>query len=330
MKVALLAVHPMVRDVVFAPAVLKDIGRAVELRDVTADLASGRWPGHPDAELVITGWGTPRIDGDALSSMPRLAAVFHAAGSVRDVTSEELWNRGIQVVSAADANNESVADFVLAQIVLALKGSHRAGAVMRSEQRLPGFRAGPGTLRQAVGLVSFGSIARKVRERLARFDADVLVWDPYVDDADLASSRVRRAASLEELFATSAVVSVHTPLVPGATEHLITADLLARLRPGAVFLNTSRGAVVDQAALVSVLGERPDVLAVLDVTWPEPPDPESPLFDLANVVLTGHSAGSVGTENQRMGDLVRDEVLAFADAQTLKHTVTRDQARLRA
>ncbi|MGD6749576.1 hydroxyacid dehydrogenase [Streptomyces sp. BH105] len=329
MTVALLAVHPMVRDVVFSPSALRDIGRTVELRDISADLASGRWPEHPDAEFVITGWGTPRIDGEALTSMARLTTVFHAAGSVREVTSEELWDRGIQVVSAADANNESVADFVLAQIVLSLKGSHRARAVMRVEKRLPGFRAGPGSMRQVVGLVSFGSIARKVRERLARFDADVVVWDPYVRDADLASCRVRRAASLEELFAESAVVSVHTPLV-GATEHLITGDLLALLRPGAVFLNTSRGAVVDEAALVSVLRARPDVLAVLDVTWPEPPVPESLLFDLANVVLTGHSAGSVGTENQRMGDLVRDEVLAFAGAKPLKHTVTRDEAPLRA
>lgn len=72
------------------------------------------------------------------------------------------------------------------------------------------------------------------------------------------------------------------------------------------------------------------MLAVLDVTWPEPPESESPLFDLANVMLTGHSAGSVGTENQRMGDLVRDEILAFAGAQPLGHTVTREQASLRA
>lgn len=76
--------------------------------------------------------------------------------------------------------------------------------------------------------------ARKVRERLARFDADVVVWDPFVDDADLAAAGVRRAADLEEIFTESAIVSVHTPLIAGVTDQLITADLLARLRPGAV------------------------------------------------------------------------------------------------
>ncbi|MCZ9880590.1 hydroxyacid dehydrogenase [Arthrobacter sp. B2a2-09] len=329
-KIALLAIHPAVVEMVLDPAALKDMEKTVELRRATPELWKSGWRPDPDVEVLVTGWGTPKLDDQALRGMPRLTGVFHAAGSVRDLVSEEVWSRGLAVVSAADANNERVADFVAAQILLALKGTHRARAFMREQRRLPGFAAGPGSDRQTIGLVSFGSIARKVRERLRSLNADVVVWDPYVSDEDLASAGVRRTDNLAELFGACAVVSVHAPLIPGVTEKMIGRELIDAMPRGATLLNTSRGAILDESAIIQVLQERLDLFAILDVTWPEPPADDSPLYDLPNVLLTGHTAGAVGSECRALGRLVADEVARFASGAPLRHAISRDEAAIRA
>jgi phosphoglycerate dehydrogenase-like enzyme len=329
-RIARLAIHRGVVDLVLDAKALEALDLAVELHPPCAELWETGWRPDPDVEVLVTGWGTPPLDDRALDGMPRLAGVFHAAGSVRDLIQGDAWSRGIAVVSAADANNERVADFVAAQILLALKGTHRAPAFMRDQGRLPGFMAGPGSHGQTIGLISFGSIARKVRERLRMFNSDVVVWDPYVSDEDLAIAEVRRAENLAELFGQCAVVSIHAPLIPGATEGLIGRHILSALPQGAVFLNTSRGAVVDEAALIEVFSERSDLHAILDVTWPEPPPIDSALYRMANVQLTGHTAGSVGSECLELGRLAVDEVARFTAGMPLRHAVSAAEAGLRA
>ncbi|MGX9891020.1 NAD(P)-dependent oxidoreductase [Streptomyces sp. NPDC002276] len=115
-----------------------------------------------------------------------------------------------------------------------------------------------------------------------------------------------------------------------ASNRAMAAGSTCWLPRGATFINTARGALVDEAALIRVLRERPDLFAILDVTWPEPPAPGSPLYGLSNVLLTGHTAGSTGSENHRMGQLMADELIAFADGRPLHHTITAEQARTRA
>jgi phosphoglycerate dehydrogenase-like enzyme len=124
---------------------------------------------------------------------------------------------------------------------------------------------------------------------------------------------VTPVADLGELVAASAVVSVHTPLIAGVTERTVRREHLERLPAFATFLNTSRGAIVDEADLAAVLADRPDLTAVLDVTVEEPLPPEHPLQHLSNVVLTGHNAGSVGTESFRLGAHAVDRVLEWVE-----------------
>ncbi|MDJ0458623.1 hydroxyacid dehydrogenase [Arthrobacter sp. NQ7] len=329
-KVALLAIHPRVGQLVLDPAAMGILEESTDLQRPTEQLWTSGWKPNPDVQILITGWGTPPIDDLALAGMPRLEAIFHTAGSIRELISTDVWARDIKVVSAADANNEYVADFVLAQILLALKGTYRAQESMRAHGRLPGFSAGPGSYGQTIGLVSFGSIARKLRERLRILNADVLVWDPYVSDEDFARSEVRRAESLEVLFSESRLVSVHAPLIPGVTENLVSKQLFSSMPEGATFINTSRGAIVDEPALIEVLANRPDLFAILDVTWPEPPANDSPLYRLPNVMLTGHTAGSVGSECLALGRLAADEVNRFCTATPLLHAVAGEDVVLRA
>ncbi|MCZ9880610.1 hypothetical protein NFJ07_02265 [Arthrobacter sp. B2a2-09] len=112
--------------------------------------------------------------------------------------------------------------------------------------------------------------------------------------------------------AQSAVVGVHAPLA------------------GAALTNTSRGAILREPELVDALGQRPDLVAILDVTWPEPPERDSPLFHLPYVLHTGHAAGAGGTECFALGDLVADEVARFVRGLPLQHAVTQRQSRVRA
>jgi phosphoglycerate dehydrogenase-like enzyme len=130
---------------------------------------------------------------------------------------------------------------------------------------------------------------------------------------------------LDRLFAEADVVSLHTPWLP-ETEGLIAGRHFERLRPGATFINTARGAVVREPEMTAVLQRRPEVYAVLDVTWPEPPAAGSPLYTLPNVFLTPHMAGSMGPECRRMGRFMADELGRYLRGDSLLGEVTREAA----
>ena len=287
-------------------------------------------PRLSEVEILLTGWGSLKLPPAVLAQMPSLKLVLYAAGSVRHMLSEEFWARGITIVSAADANNEPVADYAYAAIILALKGEHRAEAHFRAERSYVANHDDLGIYGRTVGLIGFGSIARKVASRLEALETEVLVYDPYLSGADAREVGVECVETLTDLFERSRVVSVHAPWIPGVNDGMIGRAELESLPQGAVFLNTARGALVDEDALVAVLRERPDLLANLDVTYPEPPADDSPLWELPNVKLTGHIAGSLGTERTRLGRLVVDELERWLAGEPLQHAVTEDVATTRA
>ncbi|NYI03946.1 hydroxyacid dehydrogenase [Allostreptomyces psammosilenae] len=322
---------PGLRDELFGRAESEELARTA---DLVAECPSGRalltHPRRGEVEVLVTSWGAPRLTAEVLDELPALRTVLHAAGSVRKLVSDAVWERGLVVVSAADANNEPVAEFVYAHVVLALKDVHRRSRHIAETGALPPLEAVPGIYGQSVGLVSFGSTARKVARRLRRLDAEVLAWDPFQDDGAFRAEGVTRVAGLRELARASRVLSIHTPLIPGRTEKLVTGDLLRALPHGATLINTARGAVVDEEAMIEVLLERPDLFAVLDVTTEEPPAPGSPLYSLPNVTLTGHVAGTVGGERRAMGRLVVHELRRLALGLAPRHAVSAEAARLRA
>ena len=183
----------------------------------------------------------------------------------------------------------------------------------------------PGCYRRTVGLVSLGLIARTLLKLLAPFDLDVLVYDPYIS-GEAAETMGTTKVSLEELFRRSDVVSVHTPMMD-ETRGMIEGGHITSMRTGATFINTARGGVVRESELIEVLKQRPDLQAVLDVTDPEPPAADSPLYSLENVVLTPHIAGSVGNECRRMGQYMVDELKRYLAGEPLKWQVTPERGR---
>lgn len=278
-----------------------------------------------ETELLVTGWGCPPLDAPALASAPRLRAVVHTAGSVRGHVTDACWERGIEVSSAAAANALPVAEYTVAMILLSGKRVLERARDYRTERRRDDWlTTSPvvGNYGRTVGILSASLIGRRVIELLRPYDLRVLLHDPYVGDAEAAELGVR-PVGLGELFARSDVVSVHTPLLP-ATRGLVSRELLMSMRPDAVLLNTSRGAVVDQDALVDVL--RLDrVRAVLDVTDPDALPAGHPLWGCENALITPHLAGSQGNEWQRLVDLAVGEAGRWAAGDGFAHPVRRER-----
>nr|WP_243876425.1 hydroxyacid dehydrogenase [Streptomyces sp. 846.5] len=274
-------------------------------------------------EVLITGWGAPLLDPAALAAAPRLRAVLHAAGTVRGIVSDSCWDRGLLVSTAAQANALPVAEFTLAAILLAGKDAFGSRDRLRAARRpAPGARGGPavGNFGRSVGIIGASRVGRHVMELLRPFDLAVRLADPYVDAAEAA--RLGAAlVSLDELLASSDIVSVHAPDT-AQTFRMLDRRRLAVMPDGATLINTARGALIDPTALTDELVSG-RINAVLDVTEPEPLPRDSPLYGLPNVFVTPHIAGSLGNELERLGRSVVEEADRLVAGLPLRHQVLR-------
>ncbi|MDO0916603.1 hydroxyacid dehydrogenase [Streptomyces sp. DT2A-34] len=320
---AVFAMNPVHLPELFPPGLmarlqaLARVDPALVVRDF-ADPAVG--PALADAEILITGWGCPRIDADALRAAPRLRALLHAGGSVRGWIDDAVWDRGIPVSSAVQANALPVAEYTLAAILWAGKDAFGLRERFRAERvyPAPGDCVTMGNLGRRVGIIGASRVGRRVLELLRPFDFSVGLFDPYVSDAEAAALGVVRLP-LDELLAASDIVSLHAPDTP-ETYRMLDRRRLALIPDGGVLVNTSRGALVDPEALTDELvGGR--ISAVLDVTEPEPLPADSPLYQMPNVFLTPHIAGSLGNELERLGRTVVDELSLLIAGRELEHAV---------
>jgi len=277
-----------------------------------------------DTEVLFTGWGGPRLDPHTLSLLPRLRVVFHGAGTLRSLIDDGSWPQGIEFTAAAAMNAIPTSEFAFGAILLSLKRAWQNAAFARARRTFPfPHLSVPGGVGSAVGIVSLGQIGRRVAERLRTLEVDILAHDPFAPP-QLFAQLGAHSCSLEELFTRSDVVSLHAPLLP-STRGIIDARLLDFLKPNATLINTARGGLINEPDLIDFLLARHDVQAVLDVTEPEPPPPDSPFWDLPNVFLTPHVAGSLGPECRRMGRAMIEEFHRYARGEPLRYTVTREQ-----
>lgn len=275
------------------------------------------------AEVLLTSWGAPALTPQRLAAAPRLRAVLHGAGSVRDLVGQEVWRRGIRVTSAADANAVPVAEYTLAAIIFAGKKVPFLAADERHAYGGWGSVTGYGDLsnfRRTVGIVGFSRIGRRVVELLRVLRGTTcLVADPYADPEEVARAGAR-LVPLEEMLPQVHVLSVHAPELP-ETHHLIGAEQLGLLPDFATVINTARGSLVDPDALAAECADR-RLFAILDVTDPEPLPTDSPLRRLARVMITPHIAGSLGTEIGRLTDHVLDELARWVADRPLRAEIT--------
>jgi phosphoglycerate dehydrogenase-like enzyme len=274
-----------------------------------------------DVDVLLTCWGAAPIDEAALALAPNLRAIVHAAGTVKDFITPAVWDRDVRVTSVAAANAKPVAEYTLAAIIMANKAAFVARERYREERAFPRHRPDdptPGNMGKRVGIISASKVGRLVIELLQHFDLEVVVSDPFLS-ADDATAMGAMLTDLDELIASSDVVSLHAPLLPETTG-MIDARRLALIKDGATFINTARGAIVDEPALVAELVSG-RIIAVIDTTWPEPVAADSPLLTLPNVFLTPHLAGSQGTELVRMANDAMDEIERYAAGQPFLHEI---------
>lgn len=266
-----------------------------------------------EVEVLITSWGCPPIDGAVLHAAPKLRAALHAAGSVRPHIRDAVFDRGLLVTTAAHVNAEPVAQYTLAAVLWAFKKAPFLAADARRHRQDWTYRERRGELsgrHRTIVLLGFSRVGRRVAELLRRLDVGrVVVVDPVVDPAEVRASGAEHA-TLAEALPQADVLSLHAPALP-ETRHVIGAAEFAALPPWATLINTARGSLVDTAALEHVCATG-TLHAVLDVTDPEPLPASSPLYDLPNVMLTPHIAGSLGSETRAMTAAALEELERYA------------------
>jgi phosphoglycerate dehydrogenase-like enzyme len=273
-------------------------------------------------ELLITGWGAPSIGPENVTMLLALRGVVHWGGGGGPLD-EVATARGIPVSTARAANAIPVAEFTIAMITLAAKEAlwfsrryHQQQRSVDREAELPHS----GLYGTRIGIVGASTIGRLVIEQLVGRDVEVLVYDPYLTEADAAHLGVEPVRDLEDLARRSTVLSLHAPAMP-QTDAMISRRVLAALPDGATLINTARGSLVDQEALVEELaGGR--LRAILDVTEPEVLPAGHPLYTLANVFLTPHLAGSTGAELRRLGRAALAEIERFVAGAPFEYPVT--------
>ncbi|MGI6238093.1 MAG: hydroxyacid dehydrogenase [Christensenellales bacterium] len=291
--------------------------RVMTLRDLRA-------AGAADAELIFSTWGMPRIDSDEIARLlPNLRALFYAAGSVQRFARPFLA-RGVRVFSAWQANAVPVAQFALAQMLLASKGYFRAQTALRTSRAEAARIATqyPGMYDIDIGLIGCGAIGRLLAQSLRAYDCNVWVHDPFVSDDALAALGARRA-SMDALFMQCDIVSNHLPDLP-ATKGAIKRAHLFSMRENATLINTGRGAQLCERDLYDLLTARRDVTALLDVLTDEANSDENPLIALPNCFVTPHIAGSSGNEVMRMADHMIDECARYLKGEPARYEVTDD------
>ncbi len=273
-----------------------------------------------DTAYIFSTWGMPAMTEDEIKAyLPNLKAVFYGAGSVQ-YFARPFLNCGVKVFSAWAANGVPVAEYTVAQIVLANKGFFKTMRYTDNAAARAVFGGYPGNYDVKVGVIGAGVIGKLVIQKLKDYQLEALVFDPFLPEETAQKLGVKKV-SLETIFFECQVVSNH--LANNAqTQGMLNGALFEKMLPYATFINTGRGAQVVEADLIRVLKERPDLTAILDVTYPEPPVQDSELYTLPNCILTPHIAGSAGNEVRRMGEYMKAEYQSLLQNKPCKYEVT--------
>lgn len=323
MKKIYLCSDPATLDHVYSKRVKDALscGKTVYSKEDTACSKSD----FTDTEYIFSTWGMPVFSAEEIRSIfPSLKCVFYAAGTVQEFARPFL-ECGVKVFSAWAANAVPVAEYTLAQILLASKGFFPEAA-RQSRGDLEGAQkfkpCYPGNYDIKVGIIGAGMIGRKVIELLKPFKITVKVFDPFLSESCAAELGVEKV-SLEKLFSDCEVVSNH--LANNAeTRGMLDYSLFRLMKPYSTFINTGRGAQVVEKDLARLLEERQDIYALLDVTEPEPPEPGHAFYRLENCILTPHIAGSLGNEVHRMAEYMLEEYKRFESGKPCLYEVTED------
>lgn len=249
-----------------------------------------------------------QVNDVLLQHAPRLRVVGRLGVGLDNIDLEACRQRDIQVKPAQGGNAISVAEYVITGALVLRRGAYTENEAMLAGQWPRQALMGREVFGATMGLVGFGAIAREVAHRASALGMNVLAYDPHVSESDSGWALATRFNDLTAMLASSDVVSLHVPLT-SSTYHLINADLLAKMKTGAVLINAARGGVVDESALARSLANGCLKGAMLDVFEHEPLPAGSHFEGVPNLILTPHIAGVTEESNARISRITADHVM---------------------
>ena len=264
-----------------------------DIVDIVADSPAEFAEGVADMDAIITSWGL-RIDQEVIGSLKKCVVIGVGSVGVDMVDIEAATKAGIVVTNVPDVFIEEVADHAMMLLLDLARRTPLMSRMAREEgewfKARPMLSKVPRLMGQTLGLFAFGNVARCTAKRAKAFGMHVIACDPYVSELAISDAGVE-PVSFGELLERSDYISVHAPHNE-ETEHSFDPDAFARMKETAVIVNTARGPIIDEPALIEALRSGSIAGAGLDVLEQEPPDPDNPLFEMENVVVTPHVASA--------------------------------------
>ena len=261
-----------------------------------------------DCDTYITCWGSPALTPDILECAPKLKLLTHLGSTVAPVVCDEVYERGIKVISGFDYFSKSTAEGAVAYMLAAMRNIPFFNDRLKEKRiwrEIDDYT--DSVIYKKVGLVGYGGVGRYVAKMLSTFDVDMKVSArrelPEEDKKLFGFTQ----CSMEEIFETCDIISIHLAY-NNSTHHMIDDRLLSKIKPGALLVNTARGAVIDEEAMIKHL-EKGDFNAALDVYSQEPINMDNPMLSLPNVLMLPHQAGvTVNLRAVLTHDLLKESV----------------------
>ena len=301
----------------YADVIDNDLGRGFTTQEL-ADRAT-------ECDAIITSWGAPHIDMSVVESAPKVKIITHAAGTVKGLIDEEIWDAGVAVTNSPSVMATYVGEFALTLTLAMLRTLPRYsyGAPREAWNDIP-CQGNETLFGKTVGIIGLSHTGRSFLRLLPPFGCNVIAFDPYASEEKAAALGVK-LVSLEELLSTAKVISLHAPITE-ETKGMLSADKLKLISDGAVFINTARGVLLDHDALAKELATG-RFKAALDVTWPEPLPEDHPLRQLPNCFIPPHIAGPTTDGRRDMFRCVVDDLKLFWAGETPKNLITKQMLR---
>lgn len=319
-KIGVVIDQPL-RDRLFMPADqerLNSLGDVIWTQKSTALTEEEAIELLADCEVGIGSWKSPFPSEALLTGCPHLKLWEHAAGSVKRIFGPHLDERDLTIACCKPALADIVAEMTLGQILLGLRRVFENAADNRVD--ICGHpRNIKVILGSTIGIIGASLIGRRMVQLLKPFGCHLLLFDPYVSEAEAEQMGVEKLTDLPTLCSRCDVVSLHTPDIP-ATKHIMGHPEFQAMRDDAIFINTARGNCVDETALIAELQQH-RLFAFLDVSMPEPTPLDSPLRTLPNVVYTSHIAGPPCFN---IGHQAVNDIAAYLKGEPPLHVVTAD------
>lgn len=268
---------------------LAPIADLVEVPSPTPDAFA---EGAAGADAIITSWGV-RLDADVISKLEKCVVIGLASVGVDMVDVAAATRAGIVVTNTPDVFIEEVADHAMMLLLATARRAKQMDAFVRDgewHKGRPLLNHIPRLMGQTLGLVSFGNVARCTAKRAKAFGMHVAAYDPYVSELTISEHGVEPVA-FGELLERADYLSIHSPHNE-ETDHLLNATAFEQMKDGVVIVNTARGPIIDETALIAALEHGKVGAAGLDVLEQEPPAADNPLLGMENVLVTPHVASA--------------------------------------